>query len=104
MWNPWRPRPGSNTVPHNFVSPSLWNIVDLDDNVYPEDGIDRGQERDDMNWKSKCLDTSLTRRECETLCLQGENVKNFSYKESGSCETLLLQGEDVKNFSNKEKM
>ena len=104
MWNPWRPRLSSNTVPHNFVSPSLWNIVDLDDNVYPEDGIDRGQERDDMNWKSKCLDTSLTRRECETLCLQGENVKNFSYKESGSCETLLLQGEDVKNFSNKEKM
>ena len=49
MWNPWRPRLSSNTVPHNFVSPSLWNIVDLDDNVYPEDGIDRGQERDDMN-------------------------------------------------------
>ena len=49
MWNPCRPTLSSNTVPHNFVSPSLWNIVDLDDNVYPEDGIDRGQERDDMN-------------------------------------------------------
>ena len=26
MWNPCRPRLRSNTVPHNFVSPSLWNF------------------------------------------------------------------------------
>ena len=75
MWNPCRPRPSSNTVPHNFVSPSLWNIVHLDDNVYP----DRGQERDDMNLeeqmfghfsnKERMWDTLLTRRECEKLLL-----------------------------------